>query len=426
MCLIYAAQDREQVKEGQMAEGIAPRAAAVAVLDAVLGQGRMLAQVDDLLAALPPQDRARAMRLATMVLRQVDQADAVLSPNLRKIPPVTVVNALRLAVVEIGAGAAAHGAVNAAVEVVRRGKRTQHLTGLVNAVLRKVPDGVPAGGAVQKLPRWLRQPLVHAYGREAVGAIEAVHAQVPPLDITPKQGAMGPEAQVLPNGTLRLAQFGQVSALPGYSAGDWWAQDAAASMAVPLLAPMAGERVLDLCAAPGGKTLQLAAAGAAVTAVDMSGPRMARVAENLARTGLVAGLVVADALHWEPEGAFDAILLDAPCSATGTIRRHPDLPFVKDGSELPELVALQAALLDRALAWLKPGGRLVFCTCSLLPDEGEGQLAAALARHPGLRVDRPVMPWVDAAWVTAEGGLRLRPDYWGGMDGFFMARLVQG
>ncbi|MGL4321178.1 MAG: RsmB/NOP family class I SAM-dependent RNA methyltransferase, partial [Paracoccaceae bacterium] len=387
-----------------MAEGIAPRAAAVAVLDAVLGQGRMLAQLDDLTAHLPAQDRARAMRLATSVLREMEGADALLIPHLRKVPPLTVVNTLRLAVVEIGAGAAAHGVVNAAVEIVRRGKRTGHLTGLVNAVLRKVPAGLPAGGAVQKLPRWLRQPMVHAYGREAVAAIEAVHAGTPPLDITLKPGAGGPEGQLLPNGTVRLVQYGQVSALPGYAMGDWWAQDVAASMAVPLLAPVAGERVLDLCAAPGGKTMQLAAAGAHVTAVDLSGPRMARVAENLARTGLVANLVVADALHWEPEGAFDSILLDAPCSATGTIRRHPDLTFVKDGSEVAGLVALQAALLDRALGWLKPGGRLVFCTCSLLPDEGEMQLTAALARHPGLRVERPVLPWIDPAWITPEGG----------------------
>ena len=409
-----------------MAEGFAPRAAAVAVLDAVLGQGRMLAQVDDLLAGLPPQDRARAMRLATMVLRQVDAADAVISPHLRKVPPVTVVNALRLAVVEIGAGVAAHGAVNAAVEVVRHGNRTQHLAGLVNAVLRKVPGGVPAGAPVQKLPRWLRQPMVHAYGREAVAAIEAVHAQVPGLDITVKPGAVGPEGDALPNGSVRMATFGQVSALPGYADGAWWAQDAAAAMAVPLLGVQTGERVLDLCAAPGGKTLQLAATGAQVTAVDMSGPRMARVVENLTRTGLQAECVVADALHWQPDGAFDAILLDAPCSATGTIRRHPDLPFVKDGSEVAGLVALQAALLDRALAWLKPGGRLVFSTCSLLPDEGEAQLTAALARHAGLRVERPAMAWVEEGWITPDGGLRLRPDYWGGMDGFFMARLVRG
>ena len=195
-------------------------------------------------------------------------------------------------------------------------------------------------------------------------------------------------------------------------------------MAVPLLAPLPGEAVLDLCAAPGGKTLQLAAAGAQVTAVDMSGPRMSRVAENLARMGLAAQLVVADALVWQPEGLFDAILLDAPCSATGTIRRHPDLPYVKDGSEVALLVPLQAQLIDRALGWLKPGGRLVFCVCSLLPEEGEAQLTGLLARH-AVTVVLPAMDWVDPAWVTPEGGLRLRPDYWAGMDGFFMAKVVR-
>jgi 16S rRNA (cytosine967-C5)-methyltransferase len=184
--------------------------------------------------------------------------------------------------------------------------------------------------------------------------------------------------------------------------------------------------VLDLCAAPGGKTQQLAAAGAEVTAVDISEPRMARVAENLARTGLSAQLVVADALHWTPDAPFDAILLDAPCSATGTIRRHPELPFLKDGSELASLTALQAALIDRALGFLKPNGRLVFCTCSLLPEEGEAQLAATLARHPTLTVQSPDVSGIDPTWITPQGGLRLRPDYWadkGGMDGFFMVTL---
>jgi 16S rRNA (cytosine967-C5)-methyltransferase len=253
-----------------------------------------------------------------------------------------------------------------------------------------------------------------------------VHANAPPVDVTVKPGATHvPQGFSLPNGSIRVTDTGAVSGWPGYASGDWWVQDVAASMAVALLAPVAGEAVLDLCAAPGGKTLQLACAGAHVTAVDMSGPRMGRVAENLARTGLTASLVVADALVWEPEELFDAILLDAPCSATGTIRRHPDLPFVKDGSEVALLVPLQAQLIDRALGWLKPGGRLVFCVCSLLPEEGEGQLAGLLARH-AVTVERPAMPWVDPSWVTADGGLRLRPDYWGGMDGFFMAKVVAG
>jgi 16S rRNA (cytosine967-C5)-methyltransferase len=271
--------------------------------------------------------------------------------------------------------------------------------------------------------------LVHAYGRDVVTAIEAVQATAPPMDLTLRAGAEAPEGEVLSTGSLRLADRGQVSTLLGYEAGGWWVQDAAAALAAPLLGDVKGLRVLDLCAAPGGKTMQLAAMGAEVTALDISAPRMARVAENLARTGLAAQCVVADALQWVPDAPFDAILLDAPCSATGTIRRHPDLPFVKDGSEIAGLVDLQAQLLDRALGWLRPGGRLVYCTCSLLPEEGEGQLAAALARHPGLRVVAPALPGLDPAWITEQGGLRLRPDYWadkGGMDGFFMACLQPG
>lgn len=411
-----------------MAEGVAARAAAVELLGAVLGEGRMLADLPE--PDLPPGERARAVRLASDVLRHLEPADKVLSRHLRKSPPLLAMNVLRLAVVERAMGAPAHGVVNAAVEMVRRGNRTGHLAGLVNAVLRAVPEtGIFDGLPPQRMPRWLRQPLVHLHGREAVEAMEAVQAGHPPVDLTLRAGMVAPEGDLLPTGSLRLRDGGQITALPGFAEGAWWVQDAAAALVAGLVAAQPGERVLDLCAAPGGKTLQLADAGAAVVALDISGPRMARVAENLARTGLSAELVVADALQWQPEEAFDAILLDAPCSATGTIRRHPDLPFVKDGSELAGLVELQAALLDRALGWLKPGGRLVFSTCSLLPEEGEGQLAAALARHPGLRVEKLALPGVEPGWWTPDGGLRLRPDYWaarGGMDGFFMARLRLG
>lgn len=410
------------------AEGLGARGAGVALLDEVLGEGRMLAQAGEaVLASLPPADRARALRLAAQTLRQLEPADRLLAPLLRKAPPLRVRNLLRLAVVEIASGAPPHGVVNAAVDLVRQGKRTTHLAGLVNAVLRQVPEA-PLPGPVQKLPRWLRQPLVHAWGREAVAAMEAVQALPPPLDLTPRPGALLPEGELLPTGSLRLHEAGQVTALPGYAEGGWWVQDAAAALAVPLLGPVAGLRVLDLCAAPGGKTMQLAAAGAEVTALDISGPRLARLAENLARTGLAAELITSDALHWQPEAAFDAILLDAPCSASGTIRRHPDLPFVKDGSELADLKTLQAQLFDRALGWLKPGGRLVFCTCSLLPEEGEAQLRGALARHPGLTVVAPDLAGLEPGWITADGALRLRPDHWaerGGMDGFFMACVTK-
>jgi 16S rRNA (cytosine967-C5)-methyltransferase len=411
-----------------MVEGTSARGAAVALLNATLGEGQMLTQ------AATPQglsgpDRARAERLAADVLRHLDRADRVLKPLLRKAPPLAVLNVLRLAVVERAMGAPAHGVVNEAVGLVRAGKRTQHMSGLVNAVLRALPENIDLDAMpAPLLPRWLRQPLVHAWGRDAVAAVEVIHTLTPPIDITPKPGATDlPDGTRLPNGSIRLEAGGQITALPGFASGAWWVQDAAASMAARMLAAKPAERVLDLCAAPGGKTMQLAATGADVTALDISGPRMARVAKNLARTGLSAALVVDDAMHWEPEAPFDAILLDAPCSASGTIRRHPDLPHIKDGTELDTLLPLQAALLDRALGWLRPSGRLVYCTCSLLAAEGEDQLAAALDRHPNLRTEPPGMPGVDQGWITPQGGLRLRPDHWadiGGMDGFFMAKLI--
>ncbi|MDZ4054048.1 MAG: transcription antitermination factor NusB, partial [Phenylobacterium sp.] len=338
-----------------MAEGVVARATAVAIRDGVLGEGRMLSDFSG--GDLAPADRARALRLAETVLRHLEPADKLLDKHLRKAPPLTVRNTLRLALVERAEGAPAHGVVNAAVEITRQGgKRTAHLAGLVNAVLRALPETVTL--PPQKLPRWLRQPLVHTFGRDTVTAIETVHGQEPPLDLTLRPGFPHPEGELLPTGSLRLRSPGQLSTLPGYAEGGWWVQDAAAALPANLLQPQPGERILDLCAAPGGKTLQLAAAGAEVTALDISAPRMARVQANLARTGLTATLVIADALHWQPEAQFDAILLDAPCSATGTIRRHPDLPFVKDGSELATLTRLQSELIDRALAWLKPGGRL--------------------------------------------------------------------
>ncbi len=402
------------------------RAAAVAILDAVLGDGKTLAQVFDeagFLRSLASADRARAQRLAVQAIRNLEPIERLLTPLLRKSPPLHVMNILRLATLERSLGEAAYGVVNEAVALARAGKRSVHLAGMVNAVLRALPDPVVLTGPAQMMPRWLRQPLVHAYGREVVSAIETAHASAPPTDLTLRSGGAVDGAEPLPTGSQRLREGGQISALSGFDQGAFWVQDAAAALAVPLLGDVRGKRVLDICAAPGGKTLQLASRGAEVTALDISAPRMARLAQNLARTGLVAQTVVTDALTYRSETSFDAILLDAPCSATGTIRRHPELPYLKDGSEIAGLVALQAQMIDHALALLAPQGRMVFATCSLLFAEGEDQLDAMLNRHPTLSVIPPQISGIDPAWITAQGGLRLRPDYWpdlGGMDGFFM------
>ena len=412
-----------------MAEGLTARRAVLALLDGVLDKGVSLAEQGDApLAGLSAGDRARAQRLASAVLRQAEPIDRMLGAHLHKEPPLAVLNILRLAVTELAEGGAAHGVVNSAVELARRDKTTQGLAGLVNAVLRKFPPPVVIEGPVQRLPGWLRQALVARYGKVAVGKMEEVQSRTPVVDLTLRRGTAVDSisgGEVLPTGSLRLAAGGQISALPGFAEGTFWVQDAAAALAVRMLGDVSGLSALDLCAAPGGKTLQLADGGAEVTALDISGPRLVRLQENLARTGLRAKIVTADALQWAPPAPYDAILLDAPCSATGTIRRHPDLPFLRQPSDIAGLVELQARLLDRALGWLKPGGRLVYCTCSLLQDEGEGQIAAALLRHPNLVMLRPEIAGIDPAWMGARG-LRLRPDYWaetGGMDGFFMACL---
>jgi 16S rRNA (cytosine967-C5)-methyltransferase len=417
-------------------DAILPRRVALELLVDVLDQHRLLSEVlAKRLDPLPPDGRARAQRLALTALRCMDRSDRMLGQHLKKKPPLPVMALLRLAVAEIcEEGQAAHGVVNASVAIARSNKATEGFAGLVNAVLRKVAGETAKWQSlpVPRLPKWLRGPLISDYGKATVEAMEAAHYAGAPLDLTPK-GDASTLAQtlggtVLPTGSVRLAAFGQVSGLPGFDDGTWWVQDAAAAVPARVLAAQPGERVLDLCAAPGGKTLQLAAAGAEVTALDISAARMTRLEENLARCQLEAETVVADALNWAPAQHFDAILLDAPCSATGTIRRHPDLPYAKDGSEFPGLFELQEHLIDRALGWLKPGGRLVYCTCSLLIDEGEEQMRDALGRHPGLELDRDALtlPGIESAWLGAEGGLRLRPDHWsvlGGMDGFYIAAL---
>jgi 16S rRNA (cytosine967-C5)-methyltransferase len=414
------------------------RRTAVALLRGVLEGHMQLSDVlrgDGLLLRLNPPDRARAQRLATTVLRHLDRADAMIAQFVDRLPPSEALTILRLAVVELCVeGEAAHGVVDSAVTLMRATGKSRRMGGMANAVLRRVAeqgpemwDDLPA----QSLPKWLRRRMVHMYKEPAVLGIEQAHALGAPLDISVKSDPAGWAEKLggiqLPSGSIRLQGNAQVTELPGFEEGAWWVQDAAAAVAVNWLAPKPGETVLDLCAAPGGKTMQLAATGASVTALDQSRERMKRVAENLSRTHLEAELVTANAIEWDG-GPFDAVVLDAPCSATGTIRRHPDLPYVKNGDNLDELFHLQMQLLDCAYEMLKPGGRMIYCTCSLLAEEGELQIKRAKDR---LGFEIAPVPFaelgLDPAWAARDDtGLRLRPDYWadqGGMDGFFITLL---
>ncbi len=405
------------------------RPAALILLDAVLREGQMLAQVE-----VPAEgaEAARAARLAATTLRHVGAVDELLKPYTKRKPQIAIHNILRLGAVELLVnGEDAHGVINDLVGLSKTNQYTRKASGMINAVLRKVATEGPevwAKAPPQRLPPWIDKALRKRIGADGIRAIEAAQAKIPPIDLTPRKAGFTLEnSEVLPNGSLRLHNHPQVSALPGFDEGAFWVQDAAATLPVRLLGDVKGKTVLDVCAAPGGKTMQLAAMGADVTALDISGPRMRRVTENLKRTGLTATLVTNDA--FQHAGQYDAILLDAPCTATGTMRRHPDLPFIKNGDEVEPLTKLQMQLLDHALTLLKPGGTLVYCTCSLLPVEGEFQIKAALKRHPNLKVipADPTTLGGDADWASPEGGLRILPSHWadkGGLDGFYMAALT--
>ncbi|MEW5728328.1 MAG: RsmB/NOP family class I SAM-dependent RNA methyltransferase [Pseudomonadota bacterium] len=416
------------------------RRAALAALDGVLRRRRSLDEAVD--GPLADSDRAFARRLAAATLRRLGQVDALVSACLSgKPPPGAVTDVLRLGAAQLlFMGVAPHAAVDTSVELVRAAGFPGHAK-LVNALLRRLGrEGaamVAAQDAAQdaerlNTPAWLWESWSEAYGEETARSIAAAHLAEPPLDITAKDPAAwaGPlEARLMPTGSLRRAAGVQVSALPGHDDGAWWVQDMAAALPARLLGDVAGKRVADLCAAPGGKTAQLAAAGARVTALDRSEPRTRRLRANLARLGLETEVVVADAARWRPEAPFDAILLDAPCSATGTLRRHPDAAWLKRPEDVIKLAGVQDALLDAAADMLAPGGVLVYCVCSLQPEEGPGRIAGFLGRAPVcLDPIRPAEVGGLAELVTPEGFLRTLPCALaadGGMDGFFAARLIR-
>jgi 16S rRNA (cytosine967-C5)-methyltransferase len=424
-------------------EELSSRRVALDVLVACLDKGQPL---DDALGRHPgfptldPRDRAFVRLLLATTLRRLGEIDTVLGTMIER--PLEGANTVGHQILRLGAaqlmflGTPAHAAVDTSVELAET-TRLGHLKGLTNAVLRRVArEGVAVLGdrdpARLNTPHWLWQSWSATYGEDAARAIAAAHLVEAALDLTPRSDAdfwAGRlEAEKLPTGTLRRRAGGAIGELAGYAEGAWWVQDAAATLPARLLGDVAGRRVADLCAAPGGKTMQLCAAGAAVTAVDISARRVTRLRENLARAGLTADLVTADAAKWTPTETFDAILLDAPCSGTGTLRRHPDIAWLKDEEDVSRLTLTQDRLLVHALELLKPGGRLVYAVCSLEEDEGPNRIAALLEREP--RVERvPVRP--DelpglAEAITPAGDVRTLPSMWperGGLDGFYIARL---
>jgi 16S rRNA (cytosine967-C5)-methyltransferase len=391
------------------------------------------------------RDRAFLRALTATTLRRKGELDRVISVFLTKPLPssaglaelILLTGATQLLFMET----APHAAIDLAVTIAANDRDARHFAKVINAVLRKVANEGTAIAAGLDQPRvdtpeWLWRRWQAAYGEEGARGIARAHLEEPPLDFSVKTDAVGwaerLSATILPTGTVRIEHpRGAVNDLPGYTEGAWWVQDAGARLPVLLLGEVAGKRVLDLCAAPGGKTAQLASSGAIVTAVDRSPKRVATLRANLDRLRLEAEIVTADAGALEADRPYDAVLLDAPCSATGTIRRHPDLPYIKDEAQIAKLAAVQARLLDRAAGLVRTGGLLVYCTCSLERGEGEEQIERILERAPGFRRVgvRPEELAGQAQFITEAGDLRTHPGMAiggaTGLDGFFAARLLR-
>lgn len=405
------------------------REAAFDLLSSVLDHRRPLDEALDALPEIAARDRAAAHRLTAAVLRRLGTLDAVLEPFLRKEPPAPVRNVLRL-------GAAgllflrtpSHAAVATAVALARA-RGLAPFAGLVNAVLRRVAKMGAAAMADLDGPRLDTPAWLWASWGSKAREIALAQQHEAPLDITLRSDTLSVAGLSLPTGSVRFPAGTGVGEIPGFAEGDFWVQDAAAALPAMLLSVQTGERVADLCAAPGGKTAQLAMTGAAVVAVERDPAREARLRENLRRLRLQAEIVRADAAEWRPAAPIDAVLLDAPCSATGTIRRHPDVPRIKRPRDVRALTEAQDRLLRAAVDMLRPGGRVVYSVCSLQPEEGAPRIAAAIARGD-VRHD-PFMPGELQALpeaLTQEGFLRTLPSMWfeqGGMDGFFVARLIK-
>lgn len=431
--------------------GLAARRVAANAVATLLGPSRGLA-LDDALAqagrgeSLDPGDGALARAIATASFRRLGFLKAALAERLRDGLPEDRPHLLALLVTGaaqiLDLAVADHAAVDLAVRLTKSDPQLQHLAPLVNAILRRIGRERDAIRAAEtdplavNTPEWLARRWAAAYGEETARGIAAAHLEGAALDLTlrdaPDAWAERLGGRLLDLGSLRLSGREAVADLSGYADGAWWVQDAAAALPVRLMAPRPDERVADLCAAPGGKTAQIAAAGARVTAVDRSAARLERLQRNLARLNLTADVVTTDALNLSEETPFDAVLLDAPCSATGTIRRHPDVAWTKSEADIARLVGLQRRLLDKAARLTAPGGRLVYCTCSLEVEEGRDQVAAFLARHTTFERVPITADQVGghAELIDGNGDLRTLPCHLGGgsgrgggLDGFFASVL---
>jgi 16S rRNA (cytosine967-C5)-methyltransferase len=430
--------------------GFAARRIAADILDGVLRLRRALdialdeQAVNPEFTAMPDRDRALVRALATAVLRRLGTLRHLLRHLLARglpsgaprVETALLVGAAQILLLDVPD----HAAVDLAVRLAQADRRAARYAGLVNAVLRRIArEGAQYLAGIDAIaldtPEWLMTRWVANYGADTARAIAQANGREPALDLSVKSDAahwahvLG--GRVLPTGSVRTVQHGPVAQLTGFDEGAWWVQDAAAALPVKLMGDVNGAHVADLCAAPGGKTAQLAAAGAKVVAVDRAEARLARLRQNLARLRLQAETVTADVAQWSG-GPFDAVLLDAPCLATGTIRRHPDIPWLKHPGDILALSALQRRLIARAAELTRAGGTLVYCTCSLEPEEGDQVVRDLLARNPDMHRQPISADEIGGfgQWLTPDGDLRTLPCHlgdadsrMGGIDGFFVARL---
>ncbi|MGP4693419.1 RsmB/NOP family class I SAM-dependent RNA methyltransferase [Agrobacterium cavarae] len=430
--------------DGDWKPGLSARMAAAKIISAVIDKKTSLDGMMDAEHGNPAYrslnlaDRALVRAIVNSALRHLPRIETAISMMLdgplpqgaRSLHHVLVVAVAQMLYLDVPD----HSAVDLAVEQAHRDPRNKRFVKLVNAVLRRLgreKDAVMAAiDAVPVLPDWFYNRLVKSYGEEAASRIAASQLLPSSIDVTvksdPDRWAKELNGTVLPNGSVRLGSFeGQVSALPGFAEGEWWVQDFSASVPVRLMGDLKGKRVADLCAAPGGKTAQLILAGAKVTALDQSGNRLKRLRSNLERLGFEAETIEANMLKYQPDELFDTVLLDAPCSSTGTMRKHPDVSWTKDEKDIAKLATLQEQMLRQAVTLVKDGGMIVFSNCSLDPSEGEEMVARVLASDSNLErvpVEAKDLPGMEIA-INANGDLRTTPDMFGGVDGFYATVL---